>query len=72
MTLDEAKAVARIVETAEGGCGGCVNEAVLELNKVFPAFNWTIKGIDGFDPAIEVTLRLPATKPAFEYIRRHC
>lgn len=54
MTLDEAKAVAKIVEGSEGGCKGCINEALKELNELFPKFNWSLVPIAKHDAAIEV------------------
>lgn len=57
MELKEARRVAKIVETAEGGCGGCINEAARELNKQFPAFDWTVVNIKGFHASIDVKRR---------------
>ena len=54
MTLGEAKAVARIVEGSEGGCRGCINEALQELNTAFPKFNWKLIPVTEHDAAIEV------------------
>ncbi len=61
MTLKNAIKVAKIIETAEGGCGGCINEAVRELEQEFPEFKWEVKNIEGFNATIEVT---PNYKPA--------
>jgi hypothetical protein len=40
MTLDEAKALARIIGTADHGCSACVGNLVEKMNKAFPAFTW--------------------------------
>lgn len=59
MTLDEAKKVAAICSTADGGCGYCVNELQEELQAVFPEFNWTYTEKDEtsfYNPKITVTL----------------
>lgn len=57
MTLASAVKVAKIIETAEGGCGGCINEAVRELEQEFPEFLWEVRNIEGFNATIEVTRR---------------
>lgn len=57
MDLREAKKVARVVETAEGGCGGCINEAAAALNKAFPAFDWTVVHPEGFQASLDVKRR---------------
>jgi len=67
MTLKNAIKVAKIIETAEGGCGGCINEAVRELEIEFPEFKWEIKNIEGFNASIEVT---PVVKSAPQVVRR--
>ena len=54
MTLDEAKKVAKIVEGSEGGCKGCINEALRELNETFPDFNWQLVPVAKHDAAIKV------------------
>ncbi len=41
MTLDEAKAVAAIASTADGGCSTCVEMLMEKLQAQFPAFEWT-------------------------------
>lgn len=40
MDLAEAKLIADIVGTADGGCPCCVDDLVGHLNKSFPAFRW--------------------------------
>ena len=40
MTLEEAKKIAAIVETADGGCTHCVASLVDSLNGDFPEFEW--------------------------------
>lgn len=63
MTLKNAIKVAKIIETAEGGCGGCINEAVRELEQEFPEFKWEVENIEGFNATINVTpnkLKSPA------------
>ena len=71
MTLDEAKAVAKIVEGSEGGCKGCINEALKELNETFPGFNWMLVSVAKHDAAIEVVpiAKKPVVAP---YIRTRC
>lgn len=71
MTLEEAKKIASIVETAEGGCGGCINEAVKELNNKFPEYVWSVKEIKTFNASVEV--RPPRSKEAAPiYRERSC
>ena len=67
MTLDEARDVAGIVETAEGGCGGCVNEAVAALNAKFPAFLWATVQHEGYAASVGVERRTQTTP---EYVHR--
>ena len=57
MTLAEARAVALIVEHAEGGCGGCVTQAVNELNVSFPSFVWAAVEHPGFAASVSVEYR---------------
>lgn len=71
MTLDEAKAVAKIVEGSEGGCKGCINEALQELNATFPDFNWKLVPIAKHDAAIDVVPIAAAPKRA-PYTRSRC
>jgi hypothetical protein len=40
MTLDEAKKVAAICETADGGCGHCIRDLCNHLQADFPEFAW--------------------------------
>ncbi len=72
MTLANAIKVAKIVETAEGGCGGCINEAVRELEKEFPEFKWKVKNIRGFNASIEVTPNYKPDVPAPSRPMRRC
>lgn len=60
MNLAEAKKVAAIVATAEGGCGGCCEQATADLNKQFPAFTWTLVEVPGFDHSIDVAEKVPS------------
>ena len=78
MTLDEAKKVARIVETAEGGCAGCMNEATAELNATFTEYTWELITPPPnpiwplpYHPSIEVKLR-PKAQPAPAYRSVRC
>ena len=41
MTLDEARKIAEIAATADGGCHGCVSALVEQLQEDFPEFVWT-------------------------------
>lgn len=54
MNIAEAKKVAAIVATAEGGCGGCCEQATADLNKQFPDFKWKLVEVKGFDHSIDV------------------
>ena len=73
MSLREAELVASIVETAEGGCGGCLNEAVKELNEKFPMYVWTMVAMDCFMPSIIVKAQtIAAPIPVPEYRPRRC
>lgn len=40
MTLDEAKKIALIARTADGGCPGCVMSLAQALEAAFPQFVW--------------------------------
>lgn len=40
MTLEEAKKVAAIAATADGGCQYCVEDMFDQLNENFPEFEW--------------------------------
>jgi hypothetical protein len=40
MDIDEARRVARIVKTADGGCPSCVGALFEKLAKEFPQFSW--------------------------------
>ena len=44
MTLEEARIIAAIVGTADGGCAGCAGELMTRLAAAFPQFVWTVKG----------------------------
>jgi hypothetical protein len=41
MDLAEAKLIADIVGTADGGCPGCVDGLVDQLNDAFPGLRWS-------------------------------
>jgi hypothetical protein len=41
MTLDEARKVAAICETADNDCNVCAQELCEQLAEAFPEFNWT-------------------------------
>ena len=56
MDIEEARKVAAIVATAEGGCGGCCEQATADLNKQFPRFLWKLVEVPGFDHSIDVEL----------------
>ena len=43
MTIDEARKVAAIAETADGGCCVCVRSLAEELQETFPEFTWTFE-----------------------------
>ncbi len=43
MTLNEARKVARIASTADGGCSACVGELFELLGEAFPEFVWETK-----------------------------
>ena len=40
MTIDEAKKIAEIVSTADGGCIECVDDLCAQLREAFPQFVW--------------------------------
>jgi hypothetical protein len=40
MTLDEAKKVAAVCETADGGCSHCISSLCYYLQEDFPEFVW--------------------------------
>lgn len=42
MTLDEAREIAAIVQTADGGCATCVANLVELLDEAFPQFVWKV------------------------------
>ena len=50
MTLDEAKAIGAIVETADGGCCYCVRDLVGQLQRRFPEFAWRYE--KDYDPLV--------------------
>ena len=52
MTLEEAKKMAAIAMTADGGCVGCVTDMFNRLQKTFPEFTWKYTPSD-FDPYVE-------------------
>lgn len=53
MTIDEAKKIAAIVATADGGCSECVKDLCLRLNEAFPEFVWEMVGFQ----EVEVKLK---------------
>ncbi len=58
MTLAEAKKIAAIAQTADGGCCSCVRDLGRKLARGFPKFDWLYSenptGKSGF--AYDVTL----------------
>ncbi len=42
MTLEEARKIAAIAGTVDGGCAGCCEDVVERLNSAFPEFAWTV------------------------------
>lgn len=38
MTVEEMQAIAKIISTADGGCGHCVRALIDEVNAAFPEF----------------------------------
>lgn len=56
MTLEEAKKVATIVGTADGGCSHCVGYLREKLAKTFPQFKWQMnensQSLDGEDAVL--------------------
>lgn len=59
MTLDEARKVAAICSTADGGCGNCVQNLQEILQSMFPEFSWVYTEQDEislYNPKITVTL----------------
>lgn len=57
MTLDEAKLVAKVCATADGGCSVCVGNLAEKLNIVFPEFVWKDMKNPAGDIEIEVRVR---------------
>lgn len=51
MTLEEARKVAAICMTADGGCTVCVSSLARQLQERFPEFTWTY---DENAPMVEV------------------
>lgn len=45
LTLDEAKTLAAIIGTADGGCGVCVSDLAEKLNSSFPAFRFVVGNV---------------------------
>ena len=62
MKFEDAQKVARIVETAEGGCGGCTEAATKMLNEEFPQFFWQMVEMEGHSPSIFVSKGREANK----------
>lgn len=54
MTIDEARKIAKICETADGGCSVCVESLRVLLQNNFPQFTWS-KGSRDFETTIEVS-----------------
>jgi len=44
MNKTEARQVAYILTTADGGCGDCFDALSKQMALVFPAFNWWLLG----------------------------
>lgn len=58
VNLVEAKKLARVASTADGGCSSCVNGIIGELNKEFPAFEWSYDESKDYTPeAVNVKAR---------------
>jgi len=55
MTIDEAKKIAGIIATANGGCSCCVSRLCDILNDEFPEFNWEMKDVH-YDITVEVSI----------------
>lgn len=53
MTLEEAKKVAAVCQTADGNCISCVDSLTVILNATFPQFSWSTDWV-GQDWAILV------------------
>lgn len=53
MTLEEAKAIAAIVQTADGGCPSCVGSLTDGLAEAFPQFVWTAREKTDSDARVE-------------------
>lgn len=62
MTLDEARRVAKIIGTADGGCSVCVGNLVDKMNSEFPEFEWT-DGERGQDDEDGESFRAVDVKP---------
>lgn len=45
MTIDEARKIATIASTADGGCCYCVDDLRQQLQAVFPEFRWEYWGL---------------------------
>jgi len=59
MTIEEAKKVAEICITADGGCCYCTKDLFEQLNDKFPEFKWAI--VDSYDGTYEVKENGPKT-----------
>ena len=71
ISLADARKIARIVETAEGGCKGCMAEAVRSLNLEFPDYNWTVLEHAKYMRSIEVDIKT-AKRPPVQVRRYKC
>ena len=40
MTVEEARKIAGIIDTAHDGCFYCVSDLAAQLTRAFPAFKW--------------------------------
>ena len=54
MTLQEAQAIAKIIATADGGCGPCVTGLAYLCEEAFPEFTWEID-TNRINPIVTVT-----------------
>lgn len=41
MTLKEAQTIAKIIDTADGGCCVCVRSLCEQMQEAFPMFTWS-------------------------------
>ena len=56
MTLKDAEKVAKIIATADGGCGPCVTGLAYECEEAWPEFEWDVD-TEGINPVVTVKRR---------------